>query len=354
MEPKFEYTEGNHFKWGWGDEWYGNPNPSKQYKVHLGYTKRPWGTLREEAVNVAKLIASKATKPIIVGLSGGTDSQMACLSFIEARVPFTVIICRYRYSTGEIVNEHDIAVAYDFCKKHNITYQELEIDIDLFFNTRAKELATTYCMPKAETILQTVAMDHVGKDYCYIMAGGDVIMSTVCQPAVTGLDLKIYDNRFSEPCWIESPVPILQHMIANEYEGTSKFWLYTPELIAAYLHDRVTQDFLATFDILMDAYMDRARGHKLWELYHWFYKPMMTFREFPEMVRTKKYTGYENLYVGADSTPSRISVYESLLNTQTIKKLGSKRLVVCPITKLIEYITTEHTEDSVLLETKFA
>lgn len=349
MEPKFEYTLNNHFKWGWGDEWYGAPQPDQRYKMHYGYTTRPWGSLRQEAVKAAELIASKATKPIMIGLSGGSDSQMACLSFMDANVPFKVLIARYKYTTGEIINQHDISVAYEFCKKFNIEYVELEIDIDEFFKSRGPELAKRYCMPKFELILQTAAMDYACKDYCYIMAGGDTVIYALGYRYAKQFGLKYYEERFTEPCCMESPVPILQHMITEGYEGTSKFWLYTPELIASYLMDPVTQDFLKTFDVVMSAWLEESNKKQGWKLYHWLYKPMMTYREFPEMIRSRKFTGYENLYPDLANVPGRMNVYHQMLKRETIE-LGSEKTIVYTIDQLIKYITTPHTEQEVFVD----
>jgi len=351
MEPKFEHTQDNHFKWGWSS-WYCPPEPKETYRIHLGYTKRKWGSLREECVLACEYIASKATKPIIVGLSGGSDSQMACISFKEARVPFTALICKYKYTNGEIINQHDIATAYQFCKLHNISYQELEINIDEFFKTRALDLARQYCMPKVETIIQTVAMDHVGKDYCYIMAGGDVMMLALRNTVGERLGLTTYNNRFSEPVWTESPVPIMQHMISNGYEGTSKFWLYTPELIASYLTDPVTQDFLKNFDVLMDNYIDMTGGtERLWKCFHYMYKPLMTTREFPELIRTKKYTGYENLYAGAEKIPSKMNVYIEMLQA-AVRDLNAGQTIITSVKKLEQYVTTAHSESDLLFASR--
>ena len=349
MEPVFEHTLNNHFKWGWGDEWYGSPQPDKKYKIHIGHTTRSWGSLRQESVNAARLIADRATKPIIIGLSGGSDSQMACLSFRDAGVPFKVIIVKYCYANGDVVNQHDISVAYEFCKKFNIEYLELAVDIDAFFRGRGAELARKYCMPKVETIIQTMAMDHVGKDYCFVMAGGDIMIHSLSFKSAALYGLKTYEERFGEPCHYEQPVPILQHMIENRYEGTSKFWLYTPELIASYLTDPITQSYLNTFDVIMSAWTDQSREKANWKLFHWFYKPLMTYREFPELIRSKKFTGYENLYAGMNDVPSRMSVYKAILKNE-VADLDSEKVVILSIDNLIKYITTPHSLNDVLVD----
>ena len=352
MVPNFQHTKDNHFKWGWGDTWYGPPTNKEQYKIHLGHTTRPHGSLREESVKAAEYIANQTNKPIIVGLSGGSDSQMTCLSLLQAKVPFSVIIAKYRYNDGKIVNMHDIEYAYEFCKKFNIKFQEFEINIDEFFKTKALELCKQYCMPKVGTIIQTQVMDFVGKDYCYIMAGGDPVMISMRSMPAEEHGLKVYMNHFSEPYWHESPVPIMQHMISNGYEGTSKFFLYTPELIASYLGDPIVQDFLRTFDVIMDSFISVTGGReRVWKCFHMLYKPIMTTREFPELIRTRKFTGYENLYAGALEVPGRMSVYRSML-TKTVKDMGIDQHIICTIENLYKYVTTPHSEQDVLWSTQ--
>jgi hypothetical protein len=166
------------------------------------------------------------------------------------------------------------------------------------------------------------------------------------------LGLTTYNNRFTEPVWTESPVPIMQHMISNEYEGTSKFWLYTPELIASYLTDPVTQDFIKNFDVIMDSYIDLTGGsERLWKCFHYLYKPMMTTREFPELIRTKKYTGYENLYAGAEKIPGKMNVYIEMLQS-AVRDLGAGQTVITSIQKLQQYVTSVHGESDLLFASR--
>ena len=87
MDPLFEHTKNNHYKWGWeGEDWYGPPQPDKHYQLHLGYVTQPYGSLREEAVKAAKHIADKATKPIVVRLDGN-NVQEGRRILNEAKLP---------------------------------------------------------------------------------------------------------------------------------------------------------------------------------------------------------------------------------------------------------------------------
>lgn len=348
MEPKFEYTQNNHYKWGYGDEWYNRADPTKQFKVHLGYCTRPVESFRQECINAAKLIASKATKPIIVGLSGGSDSQMACLSFREAGVPFKVVIVRLYDADGDILNDHDIKTAYEFCKKYNIEYIDHHVNADAFYKGPALEYAAKYGFTLVETLLQCSTMDFVGKDYCYIMAGGDIILSPYYKSITPEIDQKslAFNEKVSSPVWIQKGNPVMQHMVEMGYEGTSKFFLYTPELIASYLLDPVTQDFLKAKDVIYQVYFNWHRDPKIWwRCFHLMHKPLLTIREWPEMILARKYTGFERLegfMSGKHSGTRLIDSYQELVN-KAANGLTSGQAVVPLIEDLLEYVTTEHT-----------
>lgn len=343
MELKFNYTHQNHFKWGWGDDWYNKPDPTQKYKIHLGHVSRPVGSFRQECINAARLIADKATKPIIIGLSGGSDSQIVCLSFMEIGVPFKVVIVKLYTGDGKLCNGHDIATAYEFCKKFNLEYIEFSLNMDKFYRTTGSEYAQKYGFTGVQTIIQCATMDFVCKDYCYIMAGGDIIMTTVMPGMFPEKKIATMPNcKGTDLIWWQAPLPIMQHMIAMEYEGTSKFYLYTPELISAYLMDPVVQDFLRARNVLFHVYTTWHPNQRMWwRFFHLLIKPMMTLREWPEMIPTRKYTGFEQLQ-GADHMSGKEAEFQEIINRAS----GGKTLgqAVAPtIMELIDYIHTPHT-----------
>jgi len=338
----FPYTKNNHFKWGWADTWYGTPEPNRRYRLHLGHTTRPWASFREECMRAAADLASVTDRPILVGLSGGSDSQIVCISLGLAGVPYTALIVRYEID-GICVNQHDIATAYEFCEKYSTPYQELTVDIDRFYRDRAPALARKYCMPKLETIIQCEAMDWAGDDWCYIMGGGDIMLIPVPAHVAPTYDIPTYNNVFTVPCWWESPVPVMHYMLDQGYHGTSKFFLYTPELIASYLSDPITQDFLKYADVLLSAYIDiEPNSSNWWKCFHYHYKPMLTLREFPEIIPNRKFTGFEELY-GNKYIPGKLSVYSQILK-EAVRGLNSDQKILCPINRVLEYVTTPHDE----------
>jgi hypothetical protein len=70
---------------------------------------------------------------IFVALSGGSDSQCACLALQQADVSFTAAILKF----DSDFNKVDVDSAVNFCKVYNIKYITLDIDIMRFL---AKEL----------------------------------------------------------------------------------------------------------------------------------------------------------------------------------------------------------------------
>lgn len=348
MDLQFEYTENNHFKWGFGDEWYNTPDPTKQYKIQLGFTRRPVMRFRDECINVARLIAAKATKPIIVGLSGGSDSQMACLAFREANIPFKVVILKMTNHAGDNVNGHDIKNAYAFCQQYGIEWIDFVVNVDEFYAGPAKEYAAKYGFTGVHTILQCATMDFVGKDYCYVMAGGDIVFAPYKSYVTPELDLPKLPNLtdMNKPVWWQTPLPIMQHMMAMGYEGTSKFYLYTPEIIAAYLTDPAVTDFLNAQDVIYEVFCKwHPHARMWWRCFHMLFKPLMTQREWPEMLPARKYTGFEQLQ-GKNFNSGQEVLYQQYIN-DAAGGISDGQVISTPIQDLITYVTTPHTHNLV-------
>ena len=351
MELKFEYTEGNHFKWGYGDEWYNEPNKDKTYKIQLGYTKRPVGTFREECVNSARLIGEKATKPILVGLSGGGDSQMVCLSMLEAKVPFKVVIVKLFDEFWSHVNSEDNETAYAFCEKYNIEYFEHMVNLDYFYNDQALDYAEKYGFTQLHTIVQCGVMDQFCPDYCYIMAGGDIVFTPYANVVTPDITLPKITNTVNPdaitiPVWWQTPQPIMQHMLEMGYEGTSKFFLYTPELMAAYLQDKVVSDFLENKHVIFQTFTRWFPRPKdiWWRCFHMMYKPILVKHHFPEIIANRKLTGFEEIEkINSKNGPRTLfETYQKKINIAS-KGVNFGQVIVPTVEELIEYITTPHT-----------
>ena len=358
MEPNFQYTKNNHYKWGWGDEWYNRRIPGETYNIKMGLLTRTPLSFRQECIQAVTDIANNTSKPIIVGLSGGSDSQMVCLSLIEAKIPFTALIVTYEDELGTTINQHDIDNAYKFCKKFNVPFKEMILNLDKFYLGKGREYAGVYGFTGAETIVQTAAMDLVGKNYCYIMAGGDV-MFVVYNPAVTpDITVPKLANGNTVPVWYMKPLPVMQHMMEMGYEGTSKFYMWSPELIYSYLTDPVMQNFYRAQDAIYDTYcVWHPNASTWWRCFHYLFKPQMTMAHFPELIPTRKYTGFERLYgnVQKDNflntySRSKMKHYTEILKDAAGVMDDNKSAVVLPIADMINYFLEK--ESKILRSTR--
>lgn len=357
MEPKYQYSKDNHYKWGWGNDWFNKRIPGEPYKITLGTVSRPAQGFRYECIQAAKDLANNTTKEIIVGLSGGSDSQMVCLSLLDAKIPFKALIVTYKDEFNTIINSHDTANAYKFCKKFNVPYEELTLDLPKYYTTKGVEYARKYGMSNPETIVQTAAMDYC-KDRCYIMAGGDIMMVIVNPASAPYQQLPLMSNGLSKPTWYMKPLPIEQHMIESGYEGTSKFYMWSPELVHSYLTDPVMQNFYRAQEMIYDTFcVWHPNPATWWRCFHYLFKPQMTLAHFPEMIPTRKYTGFEQLYgnVMRDNfinklPKSRMKQYTDLLKTAAGINEDNKQAVILPIEQMIDMLVSK--EPIVLTSTK--
>ena len=346
MEPNYQYSKNNHYKWGWGNDWFNSRIPGETYNIQMGTLTRAPLDFRSECIQAVNDIANNTSKPIIVGLSGGSDSQMVCLSLLAAKIPFTALIITYEDEFNSTLNRHDIDNAYKFCSKFNVPYKEMILNLDKFYTGKGANYAAKYGMTGAETIVQTAAMDYVGNNYCYIMAGGDV-MFVVYNPAVTpDITVPLLFNGNTVPCWYMKQLPVMQHMIEMGYEGTSKFYMWSPELIYSYLTDPVMQNFYRAQDAIYDTYcVWHPNASTWWRCFHYLFKPQMTMAHFPEMLPTRKFTGFERLYgnVQKDNflntyTRSKMKYYTDILKEAAGVNDDNKSAVILPIAKMIDYL----------------
>ncbi len=69
------------------------------------------------------------TKPILLYLSGGIDSELVALALLDAKKEFTAVIFHWTHSDGDRINTDDTAYAMAFCQTHNIVPIEQTLDI---------------------------------------------------------------------------------------------------------------------------------------------------------------------------------------------------------------------------------
>ncbi len=276
-EWELEYSHRDHLKWGWDDGCFNDPTSGK-FHVTVGSTTRPVGTLRQEVIASCKLMADWFTKPLLIGLSGGSDSQVACLAFRELKFPFTPLIQEFTSESGETYNPHDIANALAFCEKFGLTPRVERLRIDRFAQTRYPELL------KEHGFVGTVMPVHLNvldryPDHAHLIAG----------------EIRVSPLTVGGPLTYAVRTPIQQHFIKHRLQGIDRFYHYTPELMLAYLDNPIMRAYRRAAPALTPHFQQVAPPERWWIQFPLYYKPMFIIDAFPELIIAPKYTGFERL-----------------------------------------------------------
>lgn len=274
---KFNYSLNDHYKWGFNDNWFNAPEPDGWFQVSIGSCNRPHKSFREECIIAAKLLGENITKPIMVGLSGGYDSQVVCLSLMSAGVPFTPVVLQLFNHDGMIYNKYDNDGAFAFCKKHGLVPVVEKLNLNNYYVNELPKLVEAFCITSAEIVVQLYLVKKYQETHAYINGGGDPILLKTTDPE-TGIEHTIYQL---------GPTPIEQYLIENNLEGCLKFFMYTPEQIAAYLNHPIFH----YYNNIRSAIDDKSG----YTFFTYCVKTMMYTAEWPELLVRKKYTGFEKI-----------------------------------------------------------
>lgn len=75
------------------------------------------------------------SKPALLYLSGGVDSEVVALAMIDAKKSFTPVIFHWTDSSGKAQNDEDTKYANAFCEKHNLSPLNRIINIEYLWGT---------------------------------------------------------------------------------------------------------------------------------------------------------------------------------------------------------------------------
>lgn len=250
------FSDNNHWRFGWGrKKLYNFDEQDQPLWVTFGPCNAPPKAFNIEMANAAKKMANAATKPIYVAMSGGIDSELVARTMLQEKIPFTPLILKY----DNDVNKMDIAYAFEFCKQHNLTPEVPTLDIVAFFQ---ESVNTPYILANCAHIMHMHIMRYVAK------LGG---------MAVIGVGEQRYeksDGKVFIPVPIER-IAVTHFMQAEQVEGVSAFYCYTPELMLSILLEAKAHGFQN-----MDKYAHNIKD----ALYHKFW---------PDLTRRPKYSGFE-------------------------------------------------------------
>lgn len=173
--------------------------------------------------------------------SGGIDSEVMVMAFMDAGVPFDCIII----DMGAEINGHDTAYAYKFCNQHGISYQTLKVDPIGFVNTKQHFLYNQeYQVKQLAMMIVMRALDMLSKDDIYLL-GGEIFMTRE-------IDLKrFYSSNdaqymFSWYNYVreDNDISYFKYALLKRVNLITEFFCYTPEQMLSYLEDPLLVDLV--------------------------------------------------------------------------------------------------------------
>lgn len=335
-ELKFQYSKDNHYRWGWGDddtEWFNEPDYTQPFKMTFGRCSRTPLSFREECILATEHLVGQVDRPVYVGLSGGLDSQVVCVTLMELGIKFTP--CIIAMDGNE--NLHDVLNAKTFCEKYGLEYKMFKIDMYQFYSQFCPSIVDRYKITNARTIMQ-LWLEQYTRDGIFIMAGGDLQLTRykigeAQYDATAGAIINSLSSvaPMTKCTWGSHPTPILQHLISQGTFGTTKYFMYTPEQIASVVLSPEVEAFVGIQDVLFStAFVPRK---KFWLLFNYIPKSQLYNRNFPELILNPKYHGFE--FVEKDVEYKR-------LRAQTISeysKENDKKGIYLTYEELVDYFS---------------
>lgn len=121
-----ELTKNNYlYGTGHGDTWHVNIDPpTRKVKSYF-----------EETLDTVEYVYANKTGKFQVLYSGGLDSQYVCEVLLYLGIEFDPVIIELKNNSGEILNQHDIKYAYEFCNFKNITPITYDLNFEKFVET---------------------------------------------------------------------------------------------------------------------------------------------------------------------------------------------------------------------------
>jgi hypothetical protein len=142
-----ELTKNNYlYGTGHGESWHVNIDPpTRKVKSYF-----------EETLDTVEYVYANKTGKFQVLFSGGLDSQYVCEVLLYLGIEFDTVIIELKNNSGEILNQHDIKYAYEFCNFKNITPIKYDLNFEKFLETgKNVEIAKSVscCAPALATTL---------------------------------------------------------------------------------------------------------------------------------------------------------------------------------------------------------
>lgn len=230
----FEYTENNHFKFGYHEsEWFTNrTSPDQIFIADYGRCSYNPGSWKDECLITAEKIYESAGLPINVMFSGGIDSEVVAQSFKQVGIPFTVSIMRFK----DNFNLHDISYAIIYCEQNNIKYDLIDLDLLKFWENESHDYAERAQCYSPQLCPMMWLSDQI--DGFPVMGSGDsYLVKQIPHNYIPGVSPYEPSQWYS---WVnEVHKSFYKHFMNQDRPAVPGFFQYTPEITYSFLTDPI-------------------------------------------------------------------------------------------------------------------
>lgn len=262
----FKYTKNNHYQFRYDDSWLPQTKDFKNFYWKLGHVIDQEKTLswREECINAAKNMKQQAGREeITIAFSGGIDSEIAALSFLESGIKISLSFMKFKYD----INEYDFRYTKHFASKHNLKLNIFELDLFDFLHNEAHTYIDQYMLTSPQYPTHLWLLDQLD---CYVVFCGG--------------DLRLYRRSNSKDRYYiiisTQSTAIFRRMLDTGKIGSPFFHIHSPEQVYSFLNDPITKLWLK------QSYSMKQDNIK------WF-KPVIYENSFPGLKPRTKKTGFE-------------------------------------------------------------
>jgi len=275
----FEYTLNNHFKFGYNNNWFvDRKNEQDKWSIQYGQCQRPINDWKKECKLAASIIYEKREGlPIDILFSGGMDSEITLLSFLEIKVPFNVHFVDYNG-----YNIYDKRWATKICEYKNIKLTIHNLDIKKFWQSdECLEIANLSKCVSPQLLSQQWLMGKV--DGLPILGSGECY--TARTDIATQKNTEKNKRKYTSVNWViverEKRASWYRYLISKNRPGIPGFFQYTPELMLSFLEDPICQEL----------HKNNMKG----KLSNSTSKFNICSKYWPEIKKRLKKTGFEDL-----------------------------------------------------------
>jgi len=208
------------------------------FEVAFNRCERKPGTFKEELYATARSIAAKATKPLVLCMSGGADSEIMARAFFEQGIHFSALTLEHSAGT----NMFDVQNARTWCWSRNIPHSVVPLDLEKFFGADiGRYVAEGYRASSIQKYLQLKLLETVESHGGYAVIGCGIPLYAINPSQTDPAAHLVFPADHELPYeWC------VRHKVSHE----PYFFLHSPEMYLSYTTDPILAFILGRASLL--------------------------------------------------------------------------------------------------------